>query len=324
MKFLSIQGLSKSFAWWIFVLMAVCFAPMNLSGATKKTDNKDLYTKAQEAFFNYDFEEATSLFEQYKNKQTKAKKPIEEDFEIWQSRNNIAANAFNRVQKIVVIDSIAVPRASFFKAMKLAKSAGTIGLGNDFNLKNLDTGNELSYLSEDGVYFITPMLNSEDNLELIESLRLLDGTWESQKALQGNFHQSGDYAFPFLGGDGQTLYFANNGDDSMGGYDLFVAQKEPITGEALQPLNLGMPFNSPYDDLMIAIDEETGIGWWATDRNDPGGDITIYVYILDEARQNYPSDTENLAELAKLSDYKATWEEGKEKQYKRILNSIPK
>ena len=110
--------------------------------------------------------------------------------------------------------------------------------------------------------------------------------------------------------DGVTLYYANNGENSIGGYDIFISR---FDGEKfLQPQNIGMPYNSPYDDYLLAIDEETGIGWWATDRNQLGDYITIYKFIPQELRVNYPVDTENLAGLAKLTDYKRTWEKGKD------------
>ncbi len=73
-----------------------------------------------------------------------------------------------------------------------------------------------------------------------------------------------------------------------------------------------MPYNSPYDDYLLAIDEETGIGWWATDRNRLGDYITIYKFIPQELRINYPVDTENLGGLARLTDYRRTWEYGKD------------
>ena len=110
--------------------------------------------------------------------------------------------------------------------------------------------------------------------------------------------------------DGVTLYFANNGENSIGGYDIFISRYD---GEKfLQPQNVGMPYNSPYDDYLLVIDEESGIGWWATDRNQLGDSLTIYKFIPQELRINYPVDTENLAGLAKVSDYRRTWEPGKD------------
>lgn len=288
---------------------------------TKKVAPEELLQKGREAFFNYEFEEAADLFDEYEELQTKAKKPIDENLEEWRKQLNIATNAFGRVQRIVVIDSINMPRATFYKAYKLLNSAGMIGRVSDFKITGLNT-KEVGFINEDRDYFIFPENDSSGRLILKEYRTLLDGSVESMEALEGDFEQEGDYAYPFLCGDGLTLYFSNDGTETMGGYDLFVAQKEPISGESLQPLNLGMPFNSPYDDFMMAIDVERGLGWWATDRNSPGGDVTIYVYILDDLRKNYPADTEDLVNFAQIKDYKSTWEDGKEAIYEDILSII--
>lgn len=288
----------------------------------KKTDPAEIYKKAQEAFLNYDFDTAEELLDEYEAAIAKAKSSREEGLEDLKRRLNIAVNSFSRVQKIAVIDSINIPRASFFNAYKLMPSAGQIGRASNFKLDAGAKTKEVGFLNEDGDYFIVPVPNKEGVLELKGYRKLLDGSWESQDVLEEDFEKTGDYSYPFLASDGQTFYFANNGEDSMGGYDIFVAQLEPISGESLQPLNIGMPFNSPYDDFMMVMDEEKGLGWWATDRNSPGGDVTVYVYMLTDIRQNYRSDEDNLTDLAKISSYKSTWQEGKEKEYQAIIKSL--
>ncbi|MCH5225118.1 MAG: hypothetical protein J1D77_03925 [Muribaculaceae bacterium] len=311
-------------SWIVFisiVLVWLCQSPV-YGAKAKKVDPAEVLEKAKNAFFQYDFDEALELFEEYETLQTKAKKPLVEDFEDWQRRLNIATNAFGRVQKIVVIDSINIPRQNFFNAYKLSSSAGRIGRDLSFKLVPGVNSKEVGFISEDGDYAIIPVADQEGLLQLKENFRLLDNSWETHELFDGDFEKDGDYAYPFMSGDGQTLYFANNGEESMGGLDLFVAQREPVTGETRQPLNLGMPFNSPYDDFMLAIDEERGIGWWATDRNSPGGDVTVYVYLLEEIRQNYTSDTEDLESKAKISDFKSTWQPGKERDYQEILKKI--
>ena len=89
--------------------------------------------------------------------------------------------------------------------------------------------------------------------------------------------------------DGITLYYANDGDNTLGGYDIFMTRKGD-DGRFLQPQNIGMPYNSPYDDYMLAIDEVTGAGWWATDRNQIPDSVTIYVFVPnDEGRTILPT-----------------------------------
>ena len=311
----------------ILEILLVSFLGFPKTKTTKKPDAYQLLKQGREAFYNYDFDNAADFYEQYRDAIKKTKQPVAEELEVWEQELRIAANAFDRVQKIVILDSLEVNRDKFFVSYSLAKSSGVIGEFEDIKSKAGMADKEVAFLSEDGDYLISPVVvedneEEESRLELKEARKLLDGSWELQDLLQDDLDKSGDYAYPFMSGDGQTFYFANNGEESMGGYDIFVAQRDPMNGEFRQPLNLGMPFNSPYDDFMMAIDEENGIGWWATDRNSEDGYVTVYIFIWDEVRKNYPDDTEGLDELARITNYKTTWETGKEQQYRRLLNKI--
>lgn len=299
------------------------YAQSKAKAKTVQPEAGEVLQRARKAFLEYDFDTASDLYDDYRNIREKAKQPVSQDLEIWEKELEVASNAFDRVQKIEVIDTIMMPAETFFEAYRLAQSSGKIGPSESL-ISSLKTGSEeMGYINETEDYAIIPIVGEAGELRLTENILLLDGTWETHEALAGDFDKSGDYAYPFMMGDGQTLYFANNGEESMGGYDIFVAQREPITGEYLQPLNIGMPFNSPYDDYMLAIDEENGIGWWATNRDSNGEFVTIFVYLVDDTRVNYPSDTDDLEKLAKITDYRLTQEEGREEIYKVKLASIP-
>ena len=283
----------------IYIIMCLVIpvygaTPKSKSKAKTTVNAEEVLAQGREAFFNYDFEKAADLYDEYRTLKTKAKQEPSEDFEIWETQLQVAANAFDKVQKIEIVDSLVVPADKFFESYKLAKSAGRIFGGNTPDVAGIGFENEW------GDYRIQPESGEDGELILKEKRKLLDGSWVTLDALEGDFEKSGDYAYPFMSGDGQTLYFANNGDESMGGFDIFVAQKEPITGEVRQPLNLGMPFNSPYDDFMMAVDEQSGLGWWATNRNSEDGEVRIFVYKLVDVRENYPADTEDLVSKAKL------------------------
>jgi hypothetical protein len=61
---------------------------------------------------------------------------------------------------------------------------------------------------------------------------------------------------------------------------------------------------------MLAIDETTGLGWWATDRNAEDGKVTIYVYVPNDTRQNYDPERSDITDLAFISSVAATQPEG--------------
>ena len=115
-----------------------------------------------------------------------------------------------------------------------------------------------------------------------------------------------------MAGDGVTLYFASRGHGSIGGYDLFVTRYNIASNTYLAPEQLGMPFNSPANDYLMVIDEAKGVGWFATDRNQPQGRVCLYLFIPNEARPRVSEDidADSLRTLASLASIRATLPEG--------------
>ena len=57
-----------------------------------------------------------------------------------------------------------------------------------------------------------------------------------------------------------------------------------------------MPFNSPANDYMYAIDEFNNIGWFASDRYQPDNKVCIYVFVPNSSKEvyNYESTDEQI------------------------------
>ena len=308
----------------IFLYIIVC--PLSLLSAKKntKTTQRDpavLLEQVVNAYFNYEFEEAKEAYADYMDLLQKKKLEPSEEFEILQSQLNIATNAFDRVEKIIVVDSLSVPADLFFKYYRLPISAGKLVSTSDLSDNPGIPEGEYAFMSEGSDYIMWSSLEADSTSVMFEAVKLLDGNWNVNKLNVGD--NESDYIYPYMSGDGQTLYFASDGEDSMGGYDIFVAQRDPLTGDFLQPLNVGMPYNSPYNEYLMAIDEENGLGWWATDRNAPEGKLTIYVYIINEIRQNYPPSTDDLAGFARIDNYRQTQPEERKQEINNILKNLP-
>ena len=110
-------------------------------------------------------------------------------------------------------------------------------------------------------------------------------------------------------GDGETLYFAAEGDEGLGGYDIYTSTYDKDTQRFLQPVNMGMPFNSEANDYMFVIDEFSNIGWFASDRNQPADTVCIYVFV-PESRKTYNPEVytpEQIANFARIASIADTW-----------------
>lgn len=260
---------------------------------------------AKICYDNYDFTDAEDYIDEYEAALTKAKKPLDD---VAQMRNalNKARMMLDHVEKIVIIDSVCVDKRSFLLAYNMSPSCGTLGnaklLPEDFS-KN---GVSMVQTSESGERIIWAQTDDKGISHLFESVRLIQG-WDDKVQLDKMLNDGGDAAYPFMMQDGLTIYYASNGNNSLGGYDIFMTRKDVETGDLFVPSNIGMPYNSPYNDYMLVIDEEKNLGWWATDRNQIPDKITIYTFIPNSTRINYDADDDNIADKALIKNYRTTW-----------------
>lgn len=78
----------------------------------------------------------------------------------------------------------------------------------------------------------------------------------------------------YLHPDGKTMYFASEGFNSMGGYDIFMSKKKGGVWSA--PINMGYPVNTPYDDYFFAATANGKFAYIASNRAGGKGGFDIY------------------------------------------------
>ena len=125
---------------------------------------------------------------------------------------------------------------------------------------------------------------------LYTSTRKDSTTWSVPELLSENILSGRNEIFPLLSRDGRTLYFASDGMPGMGGYDLFVTRYNMNSDTYLAPEQLGMPFNSPYNDYMMVYDEVKGLGWFVSDRFQPEGKACVYLFIPNETHSRVETE----------------------------------
>ena len=85
---------------------------------------------------------------------------------------------------------------------------------------------------------------------------------------------------PYLSKDGKTLYFASQGHNSMGGFDIFRTVRDE-NGEWGEPQNIGTPVNSAGDDIYYVENEEGTLAYYASMRPGSYGYLDIYTAKYD-------------------------------------------
>lgn len=290
-------------------LTAALTIAMAANAAPKKKHTpayEDLSEQVSDALNSYDIEQAQELMERWEAAAKRARRDLPTSADELRARIVLMDNMLQRVEDITIIDSVTVPRSRLAEAIPLPTNAGRLGTRQMLPPDIRTNDNTIVYTANDGreVFWNAP--DSTGRSTLYHAGILDDGTLETPTKV----FASAQYATtcPFMLTDGSTLYFAaKDPETSIGGYDIYMTRRDDTTGDFLEPVNVGMPYNSPYDDILMAIDTDNGIGWWATDRNSLDSDtITVYTYLTNATRRNLDPEREDLADRAFVTDVKAT------------------
>ena len=212
-------------------------------------------------------------------------------------------------QKVMFIDSVVVSKSKILSSLNIPDEAGSIQAYNKF-FNTTDQPNSIVYLNQ--LKNKCVFSKFADGGWDLYSQEMIGEKWSNAVPLKGLdiLGDDVDINWPFLLSDGITLYFAAKGVESIGGFDIFMTRYDETTQSYLKPENIGMPFNSIDNDYFFIVDEYDGIGWFATDRNQPEGKVCIYSFIYNHVRENYVVDEytpEQLRQLSEIHSISQTW-----------------
>lgn len=305
--------------------IALCLLPLPHTNAQSPRNLERLVRQqkaAEEQISAYKFEKAAEQLQKDIAFAGKNRLPAD-TLEAYLRLANMGQNMLTSTEKVVFIDSVVADKDSFLGTLKLGEDAGTIGLyKNVFKSRkaSAEVGNSYTYTPQlrDRVYYSD---DTGSGLFIFTSDRL-GGVWSEPAQAEGLEDFGCGQTAPFVLGDGTTMYFAAKGEQSLGGYDIFLTRYSSGNGRFLRPENIGMPFNSPDNEYLYAIDETNNIGWLVSDRRQPEGKVCVYVFIPNSARENYamePGDTlRSLAMINAIRDSRA----GKAKQADEALSRL--
>jgi len=219
---------------------------------------------------------------------------------------------------------VVVEKNHFLSAIRLHPESGRLSSFNDF-FRVQGTPDGYVYLNEMGNKCYFSDVSDDGGLRLFTSDKL-GSEWSSPTPLKGISEGISEANYPFMMADGTTFYFAAKGEESIGGYDIFMTRYDAEDGRFFKPENIGMPFNSEANDYMYAIDETNNIGYFVTDRRQPEDKVCVYMFIPPTTRRNYNVESlsdEQLRGYADISRIADTWGNGKERKLAlERLNSL--
>ena len=247
-----------------------------------------------------------------KKKKRPVKKPVVVVMEEPQEDPRIT-NMREMTQQIVIIDSIVADKSQFLSHYVLSSETGKVM-----------TASQISCIEADGYVYLNEMGNKayfgkadQNGVRQIYTSDKLGDRWGEPILMNGLSEGIDEADYPFMMNDGITFYFAAQGEESIGGYDIFFTRYDSRSGSFLKPENIGMPFNSEANDYMYAADEQSGIGYFVSDRRQPKDTVCVYIFILPETRRSYDptkfteQQIHDFADITRIAD---TWGNGSERR----------
>jgi hypothetical protein len=123
------------------------------------------------------------------------------------------------------------------------------------------------------VYFVSERPEGEGQGDIYVSSKKGEN-WSSPKNLGVVVNTDLDEKFVFIHPNGKTLFFASNGHQTLGSYDIF--KTEYVNGEWSVPINLGYPINTVNEESTFSLTKDNKTLMIAAEYDDSFGERDIY------------------------------------------------
>lgn len=283
-----------------YIILAVLFLSSGkLSAQNRQVDS--LVRLGDSLRMEYRFEEACRAYE-------KAVDILEYDFadslmieavsgKILLAENGLNMTGFAYTPKVV--DRRKFPLEDFFLYFPLEDRSWRLAPNQ------LDsTSNVLSkalYAPSDAgrIYFSAEDQEGFRNIFMTE---LQDTVWTYPVTQNESVTMLSNEIYPMISADGRSLYFSSDGLYGVGGYDLYVSRWDDDLQGWSEPVNMGFPYSSPYDDFLYVSDESEGHVFFASNRECSPDSVWVYVLEYDSMPVRHSvEDPDELLKLSRLS-----------------------
>ncbi len=227
---------------------------------------------------NYRFDEAIKFYNEYKKIGSgNNQKKLQVDREI--RGCGYGKRLLSNLSDLVVLNKKQLNEADYFRSYDLKNIGGKL-LKKPEEFKTVSDKRKkdksVVFLPRNGerVYFSSYGDNADDGKDIYFRIKLPNGEYSEPEKVKG-INTEFDEDYPFLHPNGNVLYFASKGHNSMGGYDIFKSNYVKETDSWTLPQNLEFPINSPDDDYLYVTDSLEKIAYFSTGRQSPPGKIDV-------------------------------------------------
>ena len=130
------------------------------------------------------------------------------------------------------------------------------------------------------VYFISERPEGQGQGDIYTSNKNSGGSWSKPKNLGALINTELDEKFVFIHPNGKTLFFASDGHQCLGSYDIF--RTEFVNGQWGIPVNLGYPINTVNEESTFSMTSNNKTMLLAAEYEDSFGERDIYLIDVSE------------------------------------------
>jgi len=141
-----------------------------------------------------------------------------------------------------------------------------------FNSDDYSTAHPTLSPDETTLYFASDRPGTRGLSDLWRVAILDDGGFGEPVNLGDVINTEGRETFPHVTSAGQ-LFYASDGHSGLGGLDIFTSD---INGTVTSTTNVGKPLNSSKDDFGLILNDDSGLGYFASNRSGGLGNDDIY------------------------------------------------
>lgn len=134
----------------------------------------------------------------------------------------------------------------------------------------------MACISNDGkmIIFSLEKAGGFGGKDLYRSVTNEKGDWSEPENLGEEINSAEDEEAPALSYDEKYLYYSSKGLEGYGGFDVYKCK---ITSKGTyKPVNMGLPVNSPADDIGFFLDKTGTAGYMASSRKGTKGELDVY------------------------------------------------
>lgn len=146
-------------------------------------------------------------------------------------------------------------------------------LGRPINSSYFETS---ASTTSDGktIYFISERPDGKGQGDIYRVDKKDNGDWGDPKNLGEIVNTQFDEKFVYIHPSGKTLFFASDGHQTMGSYDLF--KTEFVNGQWSFPVNLGYPINTVNEESTFSLTKDNQTLLIAAEYEDSYGERDLY------------------------------------------------